>query len=126
MPRIFISYSHADTLITERLSSLLRTMYGYDSVWYDERLHLGKQWWAEIVSQIDACDIFIFLLSNESLTSKFCIEEYNHAIGQRKHIIPIVIRQKTVITIEHLKDIQQMDMSGASGITPEHIAKLRR
>jgi len=79
MARIFISYSRVDKTFTERFEARLRRMFPDVPVWYDDHLYGGQNWWNEILGQIAKCDIFIYLLSNESVTSPYCQAEFTEA-----------------------------------------------
>ncbi|MFC1961176.1 pentapeptide repeat-containing protein [Chloroflexota bacterium] len=97
MTKIFISYSRVDKPFVEELIPLLQTVYGNDSVWYDKDIRGGTQWWPEILSQIALCDIFLYLLSNESVSSEYCNKEYQEAKRLNKFIIPVEIRDRITI-----------------------------
>src|SRR5689334_22529412 len=109
MPRIFISYSRVDRPLVDDLVPLLREVYGLENVWFDENLHGGQLWWEEILYQIAACDIFIYLLSNESVGSEYCLAEYEEAQRIHKQILPVQVRARTTIP-DDLKRIQFVDM----------------
>ena len=119
MVRIFISYSRVDRPFVDRLVPLLDKVY--DSVWFDENLHGGQEWWKEILHHITACDIFIYLLSNESLASRYCRAELEEAQRLHKKILPVLVRAQTRIP-EDLSEIQYVDMS--AGIKSESITRL--
>lgn len=121
MARIFISYSRVDIEITERLVDRLRRIFGYEQVWYDDNLHGGDQWWLEIIRQIAVCDVFIYLLSNESVTSPYCLAEFEEARRLQKRIITVQVRDRTRIPDE-MDDIQYVNM--ATGITDDGLARL--
>lgn len=110
MARLFISYSRVDKLTVRILSDNLRRIYGHDNVWYDDSLAGGDIWWEEILDQIAVCDVFLYLLSNESVTSAYCQSEFAEAQRLHKRFIPIQIRGKTRMTPE-LGDVQYVDMT---------------
>jgi hypothetical protein len=107
--QFFISYSRVDRPFTERFVSRLRRMYPKHHVWYDDELLGGDIWWDEILDQIAACDIFIYLLSNESVTSPYCHAEFTEARRLQKRIITVQVRDRTKMPPE-LSDIQYVDM----------------
>ena len=109
MTRIFVSYSHVDHSDVEELVKRLRKVYGYDNVWMDDALTGGDIWWKEILDQIAACDIFLYMLSNESVNSPYCQAEYQEAYRLRKRIITAQIRDRTKLTDE-LAERQYVDM----------------
>lgn len=114
MSQIFMCYSRVDLPITERLAGLLRK--AFDHVWFDENLHGGEEWWAEIVKEITSCQHFIFLMSEESLRSEWCLRELDEARKLRKHIVPVLVRARVQVP-DTLEKIQHIDM--AAGITVE-------
>jgi hypothetical protein len=120
MPRLFISYSRVDRPFVDDFVPLLRRVFGFENIWFDENLHGGQIWWEEILSQIAVCDIFVYLLSNESITSEYCRAEYQEAQRLKKQILPVQIRARTIIP-EDLRLIQFVDMSG--GIKPQGLNK---
>ena len=109
MPRIFVSYSRVDRSDVEELVRRLRRVYGHENVWMDDVLTGGDIWWEEILDQINACDIFIYMLSNESVTSPYCRAEYQEAYRLRKRIITAQIRDRTKLTDE-LAERQYVNM----------------
>ncbi len=122
MTRIFISYDRDDRTITRQLAAQLRRVYGYDEVWFDENIRGGADWWAEIRRQIARCDIFMFLLSDESLKSEYCQRERDEADRLNKKILPVRIAPVTEIP-ENLRNIQYVDMSEGE-ITVENFTEL--
>jgi hypothetical protein len=49
-------------------------------------------WWREIEKGIEEADIFLFLLSPDSIQSDVCKKEIGHAVKNGKRLIPVVIR----------------------------------
>lgn len=107
--KLFISYSRVDTQFTYGYVARLRRMFPGSGVWFDEELHGGDNWWNAILDQIEFCDIFIYLLSNESLMSPYCRAELAEAQRLQKRIITVMVRPRTKIPPE-LSDIQYVDM----------------
>lgn len=91
-PSVFISYSHVDTPIIEPIEKALKAA-GID-VWRDPRLHVGQEWWREILQEIDRNQIFVVAISNESTRSRFCKAELREAFRLKKPIIPLVVRDR--------------------------------
>lgn len=109
MAKIFISYSRVDKAFAERFDARLRRMFPDVNVWYDDHLYGGQDWWQEILGHIAKCDIFIYLLSNESVTSPYCEAEFTEARRLQKRIITVQVRDRTALT-DDLDDIQYVDM----------------
>lgn len=95
MAQIFISYSRADAQFISDLVPLLHEAYGVASVFYDEQIPGGTKWWEMILNEIAACDLFIYLCSNDSLHSPYCQSELREAHRLQKQILPVIVRPKT-------------------------------
>lgn len=93
MARIFISYSRADRQFIDQFIPLIRRVYGNDSVWFDDDIHGGVDWWQMILNEIEKCDIFVYLISNESLESPYCQAELREALRLKKQILPVIVRR---------------------------------
>lgn len=91
--RIFISYSRTDTEILKKLVPLIQANYGDECVWYDEKIQGGNAWWETILQEIKRCNIFMFLISDTALESKYCQQELQEAVEKEKHILPVIIRK---------------------------------
>lgn len=118
MARLFISYSRADRQFVDDLVPLLREVYGQDCLFFDEQIYGGANWWALILSEIATCDLFIYLCSNDSLTSSYCQGEFREALRLQKQILPVIVRPKTVYPgdipedlAETLSNTQRIDLS---------------
>ena len=73
MSHVFISYSRVDKEVFARpFVQRLHRMFPTHDIWWDEELTGGDVWWEEILHQIAQCDVFIYLLSNEFVTSPYC------------------------------------------------------
>ena len=110
MAQIFVSYSRVDESFTVSLVGKLRRVYQYENVWFDEGLHGGDIWWQEILNEIAECDIFLYVLSNESVQSEYCQAEFEEARRLQKQTITVQARDRTRLT-EKLRDIHYIDMS---------------
>lgn len=97
MTGVFISYSRKDSQIAQRL------MEGFKSialdVWVDwEDIPPAVGWLDQILRGIERADVFVFLISPDSIKSEVCNVELEHAHKNSKRIIPIVVRD--VVTKE--------------------------
>lgn len=95
MPKIFVSYSLADYDRCVDLVKRLRRIYGADNVWYDDDIHGGANWWEMILNRVAWCDVFLYLVSRESLESEYCKAELAEAERLNRSILPVLIRAKT-------------------------------
>jgi hypothetical protein len=113
--RVFVSYSHRDETATrsvqgggfpsafwEYLKSLLPPLQGRgvqlaaEQVFFDQaRLNTEPYWSAAIQRALDECEVFIFLVSVNSLNSAFCMHtELHHAARRGVPIVPILLVPK--------------------------------
>jgi hypothetical protein len=94
-PRLYISYSRADKAFVTKLAHYLYR--AYDEVWFDEHRYGGDIWWDELLWNLKACDIFIYLISPQSVEATYCQAEYAEALRLRKQILPVVIRDQAPV-----------------------------
>ncbi len=88
-PRLFISYSRAQTPFVDRLADQLEDS-GY-SFWLDyQNLIPAMPWVRQIESWIDAADIMLLVVSKESILSKNVEPEWKRALERNKRIILLV------------------------------------
>jgi hypothetical protein len=120
MPSFFISYSRRDRPFMQQFIPRLRNVYGHNNVWYDKDLQGGDKWAAEIQRNITKSDIFVILLTPESMQSQHCRDEWQQALHENKAILPVLLQDNTPIAPE-LASIQYVDMS--AGISDENIDK---
>lgn len=83
-----MSYSRKDTAFVRELHDFL-TESGKD-VWVDwDDIPPGSRWEQDIDDSIDGADSFVFVVSQHSLASEYCVEEFGHAGKRGKRIVPI-------------------------------------
>ena len=83
MSHIFISYSRKDIELAQRIVTALAD--NALDTWVDwKSIPKGEDWWEHIKSGIEEADAFIFLVSPDSLASKICNEEIDHAVKNGK------------------------------------------
>ncbi|MDA0265782.1 MAG: toll/interleukin-1 receptor domain-containing protein [Cyanobacteria bacterium] len=86
---VFISYSRRNKGFVERLHAALAGTQR--QVWVDwENIPLASDWWKEIELGIELADTFIFVLSPDSVQSKVCRQEIDHAVQHNKRLVPLV------------------------------------
>ena len=90
MARLFISYSRRNLDTARHLAQAFEDQ-GLD-FWIDwEGIEPTLDWWKEICKGIEEADNFLFLISPDSIHSKVCRQELEHAVKNGKRLIPIVI-----------------------------------
>jgi len=77
--KIFISYSHQDTDIVLAFKKVHEAT-GYDVLIDIDSLRSGQEWNSELMRMIDHADIFQLFWSKNSKTSKYCEQEWKHAL----------------------------------------------
>ena len=91
MSEVFISYSRKDIEPVRRMHAALAARER--QTWVDwEGIPPTAEWMQEIRAAIDAAQAFAFVLSPDSLASRVCREELDHAVAQGKRLIPVVCR----------------------------------
>ena len=89
MTQVFISYSRKDLIFVERLAEDLQAA-GLE-VWYDlSGLEGGTRWGQEIQSAIEASQVFVVVLSPNSIDSQWVEREFMYAESMKKKIIPLL------------------------------------
>lgn len=112
MPQLFISYSRVDKVFVELFIRRLQRAFPDLKIWHDQAPHGligGGNWWNDILAAIAASDVFIYILSNESVSSLYCQAEFTEARRLQKRIITVQARDKTELT-DDLDDIQFINM----------------
>jgi len=128
MAQVFISYSRVDySTFVELFIKRLQYAFPDLKIWHDQAAHGligGGKWWEDILQAIAASDVFIYILSNESVNSIYCQAEFAEARRLQKRIITIQARDRTDPT-DDLDDIQFIDMKDgvdSPGVFPGLVA----
>jgi hypothetical protein len=105
MKQLFVSYSRQDAEFTRRITDRLQAD-GLEA-WVDwQDIPPSVDWMKEIQKGIEDADIFLFLVSPDSIASTICADEVAHAIENGKRIIPLIVRdfdaKSAPNTIRHL------------------------
>lgn len=92
MSQAFISYSRKDKVFIQKLQQALNREKR--DVWVDwEDIPPTAQWLREIYDGIEAAENFIFVISPDSLASKPCGKEIEHAVKHNKRFVPLLFRE---------------------------------
>jgi hypothetical protein len=92
MADVFISYSRRDSEFVSGLNEALEKR-DYD-VWVDlENIPPTAEWLAEVYSGVENSNVFVFVISPDSIASKVCQQELAHAVEHNKRLVPIVCRE---------------------------------
>ena len=108
-PRIFISYSHKDRKVKERLVTHLNVPAA--DVWDDSLIKPGDDWFTEIERAMNRADVAILLISADFLTSRFILDKEVPVLLERRQsegllVYPILVEDCAWQTVEWLKKMQ--------------------
>lgn len=120
-PVIFISYAHLDepekpaegeikwlSFVTGYLKPAERR--GAVEVWTDRLMPGGADWGPEIEGKLRACDIFMLLISHNSLSSDYVVEREIAIVRERQtkgedvHFYPLLLTPTPDIALELVRD----------------------
>lgn len=117
--KLFISYAHTDRWQVNQIVSVLKS--GGHDPWFDEQLLPGDDWKKRLLTAIQDCEIFVYVLSPESVESEWCQWEFARAIELDKAVLPILI-QSPIDLPDLIAQRQYVDFS--KGMTPESVSRL--
>lgn len=97
--RLFVSYSHIDKVLKDRLVCHLRPLEHENlvEVWVDHQIQAGDDWDKEIAKKLSQADVVLALVSVDFINSKYCYDiELEKALereadGEAK-VIPVILR----------------------------------
>lgn len=89
---IFVSYSHEDAEKVQRIADALRRHSGHE-VWFDNALRGGDKFFSVIAEEILKNEYFVFIVSDSSCHSDWCVRELQFAMSEGKKIMPIWLEE---------------------------------
>jgi WD40 repeat protein len=98
MPDAFISYSRKNIAFAR----LLLDAFEKNDIqaWIDwQDIPPSAIWLAEVYEAIEQSDTFIYIISENSVTSEVCSLEIEHALKNNKRLIPIVVNEVEPSTV---------------------------
>lgn len=94
-PFLFISYSHADTEMVDKILRIIdKEKY---RMWYDDTMEIGEDFRNELKTKIENCYAVLLFVSKASMASKFCGMEIITAFKYDKKIYPVFIEDDVEI-----------------------------
>src|SRR5438874_3925457 len=98
MPDLFVSYSRKDKEFVRRL---VETCIAREKdVWVDwEDIAPTADWQGEIDAGIEAAESFAFVITPDSLDSRVCGRELEHALEHGKRIVPLLRRDPNGVDV---------------------------
>ena len=109
MARVFVSYSTDDLNFVQDFVQTLMSN-GVDIWWDKSSLQGGDDWQEDIEQAIENCEIYMVLLSPNSIRSDWVKKEYTCAMDRNKEVIPILYQDCKVPIA--LIDINYIDIQG--------------
>jgi hypothetical protein len=120
-PSIFISYAHEDepeTAVGDEVKWLSfvagyldpAVTQGLADLWVDNLMRGGEAWDAEIKATLEACDVFILLVSRHSLASTYILSTEIATIKQRQqnnedvHGYPLLLTATPGYALDPVRD----------------------
>lgn len=89
MADVFISYSRRDSVFVDRLAAAVEGCG--KTVWLDtEGIEAGEVFPLALRRAIEESDAFVFVISPDSVASRFCEQEVEHAQTLGKRILPVL------------------------------------
>ena len=95
---VFLSYAAADREYARKLFNLLSQRSNLH-IFNLEGLSAGEAWESKLKDELSQCDIFIVLLSSNSVNSKWVLSELGAAWALNKLIIPVVTNTEVLSKI---------------------------
>ena len=113
MAAVFISYSRKDKEFVRKLGDALAAHKR--EAWVDWKdIPLTAEWQRQILTNIEAADNFVFVISPDSIASNNCKNEIDHAAANNKRIVPIFYRYVADEAIpQSLGKFQRIDFGDA-------------
>jgi hypothetical protein len=87
--RVFLSHAVVDREYARKLRSLL-SRYPNLHIFTPDMLSAGEDWLSRLKDEVSQCDIFLVLLSPDSVNSEWILPEIGAAWALNKLIVPIV------------------------------------
>lgn len=109
MSHIFISYSHKDNKYVEKLEKKLIEA-GFN-IWIDHRIDYCAQWPKEIQKQLDTCDAFIVVVTENAFESEWVQHEVAMAKRKKKPFFPLLLQGDPWLSVEATQYVSVSDYS---------------
>src|SRR4051794_32402254 len=126
MASVFVSHSSRDRAVTERVVKGLRAA-GFAGLFVDfdpeQGIPAGRNWERELYAQLRKTDAVVFLGSEASVASSWCLLEVGLARSLGRPVFPL--RLQPGIGLPLLADVQSIDLTDAEPGLARLVAGLR-
>src|SRR3954469_8124608 len=116
MASVFVSHSSRDRAVTDRVVQRLRAA-GFAALFVDfdpeQGIPAGRSWERELYAQLRKTDAVIFLASEASVASSWCLVEVGLARSLGRPVFPV--RLQSGVGLPLLADVQWIDLTDAEG-----------
>lgn len=113
MARVFISHSNLDNQAAARLKNWL-VSEGFEAPFLDFDKHAGippgAQWERVLYNEIDRCQAFLILQTDNWSSSKWCFAEFTQARALGKPVFQVVVDDQGAAQEPIASDIQRLDL----------------
>ncbi|MDZ7362028.1 MAG: toll/interleukin-1 receptor domain-containing protein [candidate division KSB1 bacterium] len=112
--RVFLSYAAADGAYAHQLHHILSQRLNLQ-IFTDRALSAGEDWKSKLKAELAQCDIFVVLLSPNSVQSAWVLQELGAAWMLEKPILPVVTHPQVLnkIPVElsnvHLIEVKDLE-----------------
>jgi hypothetical protein len=90
--RVFLSHAYADTVLARKLRNALTQRLSLP-VFVHEELSAGANWKSQLRKEIENADVFLALITPESVSDSWVLQETGAAWALDKTIISLVTRR---------------------------------
>src|SRR5687768_1151766 len=87
--KFFVSYSRSVQDSVREIITSVRDD-SEDARW-DQDLRSGQDWCSTILNTIESCEVCLFMISEKSVQSPYCMEELRYAMARNRLILPFVM-----------------------------------
>ncbi|MCY3946253.1 MAG: TIR domain-containing protein [Anaerolineaceae bacterium] len=107
MSHLFLSYSHADSAMAERLAQGLQAR-GH-ALWYDRQLQPGQRWLQRLSRAARDCAALLLLMSPAAEASPWVEMELCIALRYGRPVLPLALQGHQFDALAH---VQHLDFDG--------------
>lgn len=110
MGHIFISYSRKDEVYVSKPNVQALENEGLN-IWFDRRMSAGTKWHKDIEKNINICDAFVIVMSQNAADSEWVLSELLHAKEKKKPIFPLILDGELWLAVKDRNPVFVTDYS---------------
>src|SRR5690349_25055818 len=89
--KLFVSYARDDKPWVNEFCTALRDTAQHEVLIENENVP-AADWWLTILDNIEACECFVYVISEKSLRSIYCNAELDYALALNQPILPLMLQ----------------------------------